>query len=146
MRSHLGPSIAPTDPHHRYIIHDDELGKIDARRLEGVQRVFGAILYHAHAFDNTILPALSYLAIKQANTTELTEKTVSQLLYYMSTKPDMKVYFYASGMILNIHSSASHLFEYCAHSRVAGHYLLGSVPKKDRLIVMNGVTYIFVAS
>ena len=46
-------------------------------------------------------------------------------------------------MVLNIHSDASYLSENGAKSRMAGQYFLGSVPKKDRPIALNGAIFVF---
>ena len=44
-------------------------------------------------------------------------------------------------MILNIHSDASYLSEVRARSRTAGHFFLGSVPRKYETIPLNGAIY-----
>ena len=81
---------------------------------------------------------LSSIASKQTSATENTEKKVRQLLDYLATKPNAKVRFYASGMILNIHSDASYLSESRARSRISGHYFMGLVPKENKPIPVNG--------
>ena len=45
-------------------------------------------------------------------------------------------------MILNIHSNALYLSELQARSRNAGHYFLGSIPKKGDPIPLNGAIYV----
>ena len=45
-------------------------------------------------------------------------------------------------MILNIHSDALYLSESRARSRNAGHYFLGSIPKKGDPIPLNGEIYV----
>ena len=45
-------------------------------------------------------------------------------------------------MILNIHSDALYLSESRARSRNAGHYFLGSIPKKGDPIPLNGAIYV----
>ena len=72
-----------------------------------VQQVVGGLLYYARAVDLTILPALSAIASEQTKATEATEARVNQLLDYVATKPNAKVRYHASDMILNIHSDAS---------------------------------------
>ncbi len=44
-------------------------------------------------------------------------------------------------MILNIHSDASYLSETNAHSRVAGHFFLGSTPPDNQPIKLNGAIH-----
>ena len=70
--------------------------------------------------DCTILPAISSIASEQADATEKTEKNEKQLLDYLATRPNAKVRFYASSIVLNVHSDASYLFEPGARSRVGG--------------------------
>ena len=60
------------------------------------------------------------------------------MLNYLATHDDAKVRFYASDMVLNIHSNASYLTEPKAKSRLAGYFFLGSVPVKGQEIKMNG--------
>ena len=55
--------------------------------------------------------ALSSIAIKQALATEQTEQKTKQLLDYLAIEQIAKVCFYASNMILNIHSDTSYLSE-----------------------------------
>ena len=72
--------------------------------------------------DCTILPAMSSIASTQANATEETEQRVKQLLDYLATLPNAKIRFYASNMVLNVHSDASYLSETDAKSRAVGMY------------------------
>ena len=123
-------------------IPDDESAKIDEKRVKVVQQVVGGVLYYGRAVDNTVLPGLSSIASEQASATETTKKKVQQLLDYLATHPAAKVRYYASEMILNIHSDASYLSETRARSRVAGQYFLGSIPKKDQPIALNGSIFI----
>ena len=109
-------------------IPDDESAKIDEKRVKVVQQVVGGVLYYGRAVDNMVLPGLSSIASEQASATETTEKKVQQLLDYLATHPAAKVRYYASKMILNIHSNASYLSETRARSRVAGQHFLGSIP------------------
>ena len=57
----------------------------------------------------------------------------------MASNPDALVRFYASGMVvLNCHSDASYLTATQGQSRAGGHFFLGSVPKDDCSIFLNG--------
>ena len=103
-------------------IPEDESPKLDDERKKVVQQVIGTRLFYARAVDCTILPAISSIASEQANATENTEMKIKQLLDYLATRPDAKVRFYASKMILNVHSDASYLSKPGARSRVAGVY------------------------
>ena len=112
--------------------------KLDEKRKKVVQQVIGTCLYFARAVDCTILPAISSTASTQANATEGTEQRVKQLLDYLPTLSNAKVRFYASKMILNVHSDASYLSKPGAKSRAAGVYFMGDVQKDGKPILLNG--------
>jgi hypothetical protein len=54
-----------------------------------------------------VLKALSSIAVEQMNAMDKTMARCTQLLDYLSHNANTKVRFYASDMILNIHSDAS---------------------------------------
>ena len=101
------------------------LSKEDIRH---VQSVIGSILYYARAVDLACLMALSTIASEQAKGTENTMLKTKQLLDYLATHLDATVRFYASYMVMNIHSDASYLLEANAHSRACGHFFMGWKP------------------
>lgn len=121
--------------------HDDsQLLPTDRRRR--VQAVIGSVLFYARAVDNTVLVALSSMAMSQAKATEDTEKHVQQLLDYLATYPNASVLYRASDMVLNIHSDASYLNEPHGRSRVAGFYFLGSTADSTKPIQLNGAIHV----
>ena len=123
-------------------IKEDTSPKLDAKQINIIQQVVGVCLYYGRAVDNTILLPLSSIAGEQTKATEKTMRDVQHLLDYLATNPDAKVRYHASEMVLNIHSDASYLSEPRAKSRLAGHFFLGSVPKKGESIKMNGAIYV----
>ena len=88
----------------------------------------GGVLYYTRAVDLTTLPGLSSIASEQAQATEQTKVKVQQLLDYLVTRPEAKVRYYRSNMVLNIHSDVLYLSEARARSRVAGYFYLGLNP------------------
>ena len=98
-------------------------------------------MYYTRAIDCTVGVALSTIASEQAKATERTKQRAYLLLDYLCKHPDAKIKFYASDMILNIHSDASYLSETRARSRVGGYYFLGSEPKENKPIKLNGNVY-----
>ena len=82
--------------------------------------------------------ALSEIMGQQKNPTQKTMERVNQFLDYMATHPDAKIRFYASDMVLNVHSDASYLTAPRARSRAGGHFFLGSLPKDGCPIKLNG--------
>ena len=69
------------------------------------------------AIDLTILYALSAIAPEQAKPTKQALARVQQLLDYMATNSNAVVRFYASDMILNLHSDSSYLLAGQGRSR-----------------------------
>ena len=56
----------------------------------------------------------------------------------MHDHPNAKIRYYASDMVLNVHSDASYLTVPKARSRAGGHFFLGSLPKGGCPIRLNG--------
>ena len=56
----------------------------------------------------------------------------------MATNLEAKICYYASDMVLNVHSKARYLTAPKARSRAGGHFLLGSIPKDGCPIQLNG--------
>ena len=69
-------------------------------------------------------------------------KRCRHFLDYMATHPNAKLRYYASDMVLNIHSDASYLSSPNARSWAAGYYFLGSVPKNRQPIKLNGAIHV----
>ena len=61
---------------------------------------------------------------------------------YMWTHPDAKIRYYASDMVLNVHSDASYLSAADAKSRAAGFFFLGSIPINNKPIKLNGAIHV----
>ena len=109
-RPHHSPHKAPPKVYSKAAqdtIPDDVTAKLDGKRVKAIQQVVGGVLYYARAVDSTVLPALSSIASEQASATEMTEKKAAQQLNYLATHSKAVVRYYASDMILNIHSDAS---------------------------------------
>ncbi len=114
---------------------------LDDKGEKCIEKIVGSILYYACAVDMTVLMALSTIAMSQAKPTENTMKRYIQLLNYLATHADAKIRFYASNMIMNIHSDASYLSESKAQSRACGHFFLGWKPINGEPIKLNGAFY-----
>ena len=81
------------------------------------------------------------LGSEQAKATTHILKNTEYFLEYLATHPNAKLQYYASDMVLNIHSDASYASERGAKIRAAGHYLLGWVPHNNEQIRLNGAIY-----
>ena len=115
---------------------------LDKKGIKRVQQIVGSILYYAHAVDMTVLMALSSIAIEQTKATERTMTRCTQLLDYLAHHSEAKVRFYASDMIMNIHSDASYLSEGRARSCTCGHFFMGWLPRDDEPIRINGAFHV----
>jgi hypothetical protein len=118
------------------------LPKLDSKGIKRIQQIVGSILYYAQAVDMIILKALSSIAVEQTNTMVKTIARCTQLLDYLSHNANANVRFYASDMILNIHSNASYLSEAKAHSHACGHFFMGWMPKNGEPICLNGAFHV----
>eukprot|EP00804_Cyclotella_cryptica_P011350 CCRYP_016360-RA/>CCRYP_016360-RA protein AED:0.27 eAED:0.23 QI:0/0/0/1/0.5/0.33/3/0/674 len=106
--------------------------------IKHIQQVIGSFLYYSRATDPTISHALSELATQQTHATENTLKCCNHFLDYVATHPDAQIRYYASDMVLNVHSDASYLSVRDAKNRAAGIFFLGSIPKNNKPIKLNG--------
>ncbi len=86
----------------------------------------------------TVLMALSSIAMEQTKATDRTLERCMQLLDYLASNNPAKVRFHASDMIMNIHSDALYLSASGVQSRTCGHFFMGSIPKDNEPIVLNG--------
>ena len=90
----------------------------------------------------TVLMALSTIAIEQTKATEKTMVKCCQLLDYLAYHSEAKICFYASDMIMNIHSGASYLSEGRARSRTCGHFFMRWLPRDGDPIQLNGAFHV----
>jgi hypothetical protein len=77
---------------------------------------------------------LNDIATEQTTAAKQTLTAASQLLHYLATHPDATIHFYASYMILHLHSDASYLSVSKARSCLGGLFNLGyNSPNKYKL-------------
>ena len=86
----------------------------------------------------TILHALNQIASEQAKPTERTMKRIHQLLDYMASNPNTVIRFWASKMVLNVHSDALYLSANRGRIRAGGYFFIGSLPRDGNPIKLNG--------
>jgi hypothetical protein len=98
---------------------------LNEKGLKRVQKIIGSILYYARAVDITVLIALSAITVEQTKATVKTMGRCIQLLDYLASNSEVKVRYYASNMVINIHLDASYLLETKARSRPCGHFFMG---------------------
>ena len=117
---------------------EDISALLDNVKKKQIEKIVGSFLWYARAIDSTMRPALSAIAAQQNKPTETTWHRLHHFLDYAATHPTATVRFYASGMILNVHSDASYLTEPKARSRIGGHFFLSNLPQKNTPIKING--------
>ena len=120
----------------------DESPKLDAAGKKYIQGVTGSFIFYGRAVDPTIAHALSEIASEQAEPTEQTLMKTKKFMDYMWTHPDAVICYYASDMILQVHSDASYLTAPRARSRVGGHFFLGMLPVAGQPIFLNGAIHV----
>jgi hypothetical protein len=72
---------------------------------------------------------INVLPSEQSNATEVTADKVIKLLNYCNTRPETKIRYHVSEMILHIHSDASHLSEIESKSKAGGFLYMGNATK-----------------
>eukprot|EP00804_Cyclotella_cryptica_P022272 CCRYP_018126-RA/>CCRYP_018126-RA protein AED:0.26 eAED:0.24 QI:0/0/0/1/0/0.33/3/0/620 len=124
-----GKPIQPALPH-------DDSPPLSSQQFKHIQQIVGSFLYYSRATDPTISHALSELATQQSHATENTVKRCNHFLDYMSTHPN------ASDSLLRIRHGAQRTLQrqlpLHAKSRAAGIFFLGSIPKQNQPIHLNG--------
>jgi hypothetical protein len=98
------------------------------------------------AIDLTVMMALSTIASEQAQSTKNTMQKNKQLLGYLAAHSDATVQFYATDMILNIHSNAFYLSKANTHSRACRHFFMGWTPNPTQPIELNGAFFYLVCN
>jgi hypothetical protein len=120
----------------------DDSPPLDEKGIKLIQQVVGSFLYYCRATDPTIPHALNELSSQQSRASENTLKRCKQFMDYMWTHLDAKIRYYASDMVLNVHSDASYLSAADAKSRAAGFFFLGSIPINSKPIKLNGAIHV----
>jgi hypothetical protein len=95
-------------------------------KKQNIFKVSGTLLYYGRAVDNTILPALSVIATKQAKPMEKTMEVIKQLLDYCATQEEAIILYKTSKMILAIHSDTGYCNEKKSRSQVGGLFFLSN--------------------
>jgi hypothetical protein len=101
---------------------------LEGPAITRIQKVIGTLLFYGIAVDPTLLVALGSIASEQSTATENTKANVHRLFNYAPSHPNATIRYYASGMVLHIHSDASYLSEPKSHSRAGGHFFLSDMP------------------
>ena len=109
--------------------------------INHIQKIFIRILYYARSIDPTIIMALSTLSSEQCKLIMKTIKNLRQLLDYLGTNPGATIKYYASDMILNVHSDAPYLSARDALSRKARKFFFRWTPQYKHPIHLSGVIF-----
>ena len=110
-------------------------------RTKRIQRILGSFIYYGRAIDLTIIKTLNTLGTQKSAPTKNTNEDVAHFLDYCATHPDAKTRFFASEMILQVHSDAAYTNEIKARSTASVHFPLGNQIKEGKPIFINGVIH-----
>ena len=88
---------------------------------------------------------LNELASAQAQGTKATKLALLKLLDYCATHNNAKIRYFASKMILHVHSDASYLSESRSRSGVWGHFFLSKKISEGQQIRHNGAILVISA-
>ena len=111
----------------------DDTAILSAFKNDEIRSIVGGLLFNGRAINSIIRVALSTIATQQGKSTEQTWKDILHLLDFCATHPDPKLRYWASDMILKIHSDAGYLNADGSRSRVGGHFYLGNLPGKPEI-------------
>ncbi len=103
-----------------------------------MQQIVGSILYYARVVNMTVLMALSTIASEQTKGMEHTMEKTYHVLDYLAMHSNMMVHFWASDMVMNIHSNPLYLTKPNVCSKASGHFFMGSLPQDGKPIKLNG--------
>eukprot|EP00957_Ditylum_brightwellii_P125297 9550342-Ditylum_brightwellii.AAC.1 len=110
-------------PEGQLVPEKDTSPPVPTETMECIQTAVGMFLWYGRTVDLTLLPALNAISAQQSKPTVQTVHELDHSLNYMWTYPNATVRFYASDMILHIHSDAAYMVLPEACSR-AGRYFI----------------------
>jgi hypothetical protein len=115
----------------QYVEGREDSPALSPKYVTCLQQLGGILIYYARAVDPTWIMLVNILASEQ---TRATADKIIKLLNYCTTRPTSTLRYHASGMILNIHSDASYLYERQANSRAGRFfYMCSNTDKANRL-------------
>ena len=107
-------SIPPTSLPHKWntqnygstspqISHQElEISALSPPESNTLQQVLGNFLYCTREVDTTMMVSLNRIALEQANSTQATDKLVTQILSYADTRSEAITRFHANLMVIHI--------------------------------------------
>ena len=126
----------------QYAEPEKETEPLSEQELKKIQEVVGTFLYYGRALDSTMLVAIGDLAAAQSKGNKETMQQLTHLLNYAATHPDAQVRFYASGMILHVHSDGSYLSVARGRSRAGGYFFLSNNEPDPAKAKINGAVHV----
>ncbi len=101
----------------QYAMQESTASLLDDKATGFIQQVCGKLLFLGRAVDSTLLCPISAIASQSSKPTTDTMQQTLQLLNHLATQEDAVLSYYASDMVLAVHSNASYLSEPKARSR-----------------------------
>ena len=87
----------------------DTLNPLGPQDIKRLQEIIGSLLLYGRGVDGTLMLTLNELASSQSQVTEDTKLALLKLLDYCATHDDAQIRYFASEMVLHVHSDASYL-------------------------------------
>ena len=97
----------------------DTTEDLDENGKKHIQKMVGSFLYFDRAVDLTVL---SEITRQKSKPTKQTKQRVKQFLYYMVMHLEAVIQYYASTMVLSVHSDTTYFTASKARSRAGGHF------------------------
>ncbi len=104
----------------QYATQESKAPLLDDKANRFIQQVCGKFLFLSRAVDSTILCPISAIASQSSKPSEDTMRQTLQLLNYLAMQEDSLLSYYASNMVLAVHSNVSYLSKPKAQSQAGG--------------------------
>jgi hypothetical protein len=93
----------------QYVEDETPSPALSDKDVNKLQQLTDTLLYYARAVNPTLLMPINVLTSEQSRSTAVTADKVIKLLNYFNTRPETKIKYHASDMILYINSDASYI-------------------------------------
>jgi hypothetical protein len=99
--------------------------------IKRMQAIVRTLHYYGCAVNVTILPAVSAIVSRQAQSAEAVADACHQLLDYVATHPNAGICYLASNMILAVHTDAPYISKHHRRSQASAHFYLTNKGNKE---------------
>ena len=115
-------------PRTQYAPDDENASEID-KDFKHPHQIFGTLLYYALYVDCIMIKALNSTTKQQPKPTIWTYESITHILDYVETHPNVVVIYKESDIVLHVKSDASYRSEQKSQIRMGGHYFWAQYQK-----------------